>query len=867
MSLSVALGSLVNIRQFFVWRLSWDGAKGKYEKHPCTPAGPWIVDASKPHNWLSYADAAAQLAAYPVDPAGHTRYALGFWLTAECGYWFLDLDKCVTHAGAYTPIATELCAQLPGCFFEFSSSGTGVHIIGRGTVPAHSMRNKQHGLELYTEQRGIAFGTSGVAYGNADVGSPAIASIAAQYFPPRAAGEAGDYLTPRADWSGPADDDALIAKMLASTSTAARMGNRASFAMLWGNAPELDKFYGPDTASERDAALAAHLAFWTGCDAPRMERLMRRSALARDKWDEHRTYLRELTIEGACARQTDVYRETVRKDPAALYQFAALPALPVIVDGAGHVAAPITVTPMVSDEAKATIDRLLDMVSASTSWEDVHNRVIPAVRAAGVPPALMSRLENAINKRLDLWDAKLPVSKLRTLINPPKAADGDNSRDAPEWVKNYVYVEQGDRFHDLTTGVGVSRTTFSARHNRQMPVKGDGPLREDAVMWALDRWNVEMVHASIYYPGMPSIVAHDRLQWANEYVESSHPPVEEYTAQGVAAINQFRQHLLILCNGRLEVAETILAFMAHNVQKPGVKIRWCPIIKGTQGDGKSTIGSALDAAMGGRNVAMIGPDVVCNNGGFTDWAHGTAVVALEELHMAGKDRHRVANTIKPFVTNNKVSINGKGDKPKNVPNTCNQIAFTNNGDAVPIESGQDRRWLVIFTPFADRQALNHAIGCSSDVEAEKHFDRFYDSFKREPGQWRKWLLEYPIPSWFSPNRAAMDTEEKESMAQNGMDDAESVARSIVAEGCYGVTTTVLSSSCLTRALTMRALAEGFDVPKGPAVAYMLQRMGFQKVPNPLKWGNATHRIVTRPGVSISPDNLRKMLDDSTTTKK
>lgn len=862
MTLASAVGGLRAIPQWFVWRLVWSAEDGKFLKTPATPEGPWIVDASIARNWLSYEDAV--LRAYTMQQGDTAnRYALGFWLTAECGYWFLDLDKCIVE-GQYTPIANELVGQLPGCFFEFSSSGNGCHVIGRGAVPEHSMRNKAHGLELYTEQRGIAFGLSGDAWGSADAAGPAITDIAAKYFPPRVSGADGDWLKPRPDWSGPADDEQLLARMMASTSTAARLGNRASFAQLWSASSELEKFYGPDTASERDAALAAHLAFWTGCDAPRIERLMRRSALVRPKWDEHRTYLRELTIEGACARQKDVLKEGGGA-AAALYTFkptGALPALPVLpgVDATalGGLTAP---TMMVSAEAKATIDALLDMVHGSTTWEDVHNRVIPSVRAAGVPSALMSRLENAINKRLDLWDAKLPVNKLRALLKPV-GSDGvvENTNTAPEWVKNYVYVEIGDRFHDLRQGTPVTRTGFNARHNRSMPFKGDSTVREDAAQWALDHWGVELVHGTIYFPGLGDIVAYNRLQWANEYVENSHPPLGAFTPEGIAAIERFQRHMFLLCGQRENVYMTLLSFLAHNVQHPGKKIRWCPIIKGTQGDGKSIIGNVLDAAMGGRNVSMIGPDVVCNSGGFTDWAHGRAVVVFEELYMTGRDRHRVANTVKPYITNNKVSINGKNDKPKDVPNTCNQLALSNHADAVPIEKGQDRRWLVIFTPYATREEMWAAIGVSNEFEAEHHFDVIFDSLAREPGQWRKWLMDWKMPEWFSPNRAALHTAEKDEMSASGIDDVESIARSIIDEGAYGVGAAVLSSPCLSRAMTTRCFTEGVDIPKTHQMHHLLNRLGYVQVASQLKWKGTNNRVWAKSGVDKRLESLRAALD-------
>lgn len=863
MSLVSALGQMVQIPQWFVWRLQWDAEAGKYHKTPCTPDGPWIIDASQPHNWLGFERAHERQHHMSVAQPEH-KFALGFWLTADTGYWFLDIDKCIGPDGAYSALANEWGTALAGCFIEFSSSGNGLHIIGRGEIPPHSMRNKTTGAELYTADRGIAFGLSGEAWGSADQSSSYITAIAQQYFPPRVAGEDGQWNQPRADYRCSLDDAALIAKMLGSASVAAKFGNRASFAQLWANAPELDKFYGPDSASERDAALAAHLAFWTGCDAPRMERLMRMSSLVRPKWDEHRTYLRELTIEGACARQGDVYKESERANPAQLYAFTAPPLPPAVgvVD-----AAPVL---MVSPEAKATIDGLLEMIHSSSSWDDVHNRVIPAVRAAGVPSVLMARIENAINKRLDLWDAKLPVAKLRALINPPRvaddAADGADELGVPDWMAKYVYVQQGDKFHNTITGIGMSRTSFNATHDRDMPIKGDGPFREDAVQWALHRWAVPMVHDTIYYPGKPAIVEYDGLTWANSYAEASHPAIEAYTAAGIDAINRFNQHMWLLCGQREAVYANLMAFLAYNVQHPGRKIRWCPIIKGAPGDGKSMIGRLLDAAMGGRNVMSIGPEIVANTGGFTDWAHGRAVVVLEELYMIGKDRYRIANAFKTYVSNEKVTINGKGDKPKYVINTCNQIALTNYGDAVPIEAdNKDRRWFVIFTPFETRAQLHAALGYASDDAAGRnHFDVIFDSFAREPGQWRNWLMSWPIPATFSADSAAMETAEKASMAAAGVDDVESIARLIVEEGAFGVSRQALSSACLTSAMRQQSFTEGVEIPKGHGVTYLLNRMGFVKVEKSLKWNNGAHRVWIKPGVSTDPEVLRALLTATAT---
>jgi len=94
------------------------------------------------------------------------------------------------------------------------------------------------------------------------------------------------------------DDEALIAR-----ACAAKNGDR--FSRLWaGDASP----YGDD-ASAADQALCNLLAFWTGRDEDRMDRLFRRSGLFREKWDEKRgarTY-GQMTIDKAVADCHDTY--------------------------------------------------------------------------------------------------------------------------------------------------------------------------------------------------------------------------------------------------------------------------------------------------------------------------------------------------------------------------------------------------------------------------------------------------------------------------------------------------------------------------------------------------------------------------------
>ncbi|MBU0465410.1 MAG: hypothetical protein KKE12_17725 [Proteobacteria bacterium] len=127
---------------------------------------------------------------------------------------------------------------------------------------------------------------------------------------------------PCPEYDGPTDDKELIARMLASKSAAGILGYKATFKQLWEADPEALGRAFPDMTGDRafdnsaaDAALCSHLAFWTGKDCERIDRLFRQSALFRDKWDDRDGYYSNRTITRAVSQCQNVYSGQQR--PAA----------------------------------------------------------------------------------------------------------------------------------------------------------------------------------------------------------------------------------------------------------------------------------------------------------------------------------------------------------------------------------------------------------------------------------------------------------------------------------------------------------------------------------------------------------------------
>jgi hypothetical protein len=316
--LPVALGALAAYKQFVIYKkVPSESRPGKTDKFPIDSATGIRHNAHDPSIWID-SQTAITVAANWKEP-----YGVGFVLTENDPFWCVDIDNCLTPAG-WAPHAVQVCQLLSGCAMEISQSGTGIHLFGSGKPPLHGCKNESLNMEFYHSGRFIALtGINATGQAERDF-SPVLPSLVATYFPADPnAGVWGDWRqewTVRcaegtdAAWSGPEDDTDLIRRAMASRSSAQAFGNKASFADLWfADEQVLSRCY-PDPArgydaSSADAALAQHLAFWTGKNADRMLRLMWESKLVREKW-EREDYLPR-TICGAVARQVDVLKTAV----------------------------------------------------------------------------------------------------------------------------------------------------------------------------------------------------------------------------------------------------------------------------------------------------------------------------------------------------------------------------------------------------------------------------------------------------------------------------------------------------------------------------------------------------------------------------
>lgn len=306
--------SLLLNRQFVLYKTTPSlDRPGKTDKKPCDQNGHEIrwSDTSL---WLTGEQAR--------DQSSLSGYGLGFIFTKEDDYFFIDIDNCLQADNTWSPTALNILSRFNGAYVEISQSGKGLHIIAKGKPPVHKCRNTGLGIELYTHSRFVALTGTG-AIGSTELN---FTNELTQFVNDYLVGVGHEYQSVGSLWEdwGKAlielphhthtvitDDNELITKACTTRSADSTFGGKASFYDLWNNdedklaASYINAESGQYDRSAADAALAQLLCFWTGNDAARIDRLMRESALYRDKYDRA-DYLPR-TILKSRSRQTTFY--------------------------------------------------------------------------------------------------------------------------------------------------------------------------------------------------------------------------------------------------------------------------------------------------------------------------------------------------------------------------------------------------------------------------------------------------------------------------------------------------------------------------------------------------------------------------------
>ena len=147
--------------RFVNYRRNWDAKKGKWNKIPCDIDGR-AIDANDPKYWKTNADVASFAKWDEKQPSA--PFGVGFVLNSD-GWWFYDLDNCFVE-GCRLPWADAAFESFNGALGEVSTSGTGLHVLGK--CDPRKLQDRRHKWgkekgqeqEWYCDKRFVALQTS-----------------------------------------------------------------------------------------------------------------------------------------------------------------------------------------------------------------------------------------------------------------------------------------------------------------------------------------------------------------------------------------------------------------------------------------------------------------------------------------------------------------------------------------------------------------------------------------------------------------------------------------------------------------------------------------------------------------------------------
>ena len=299
---------------------------GEETKIPMNALSGGYASTSDPTTWTSFKLAISGCVKYNFTGLG---FMLGEDVRTGITYFGVDLDNHVDKVTGQKPYPTAkefeefayIFINALNSYTEYSHSGEGVHIICKGKLPGK--RNKRKGVEMYDYRR--FFTMTGKVIHNVPIEDrteevkplwekylnvdpePVLRAAAYSLDRPKSV-TAKMSATGGVSFEEVEEATVQIPSHLSDYELIERIRNSQQgndFMSLYNGDMSA---YGNDHSSA-DMALCKILAFWTGCDAVQMDRIFRKSALMRDKWERgwgNGTYGSH-TIESAIKTQRDVY--------------------------------------------------------------------------------------------------------------------------------------------------------------------------------------------------------------------------------------------------------------------------------------------------------------------------------------------------------------------------------------------------------------------------------------------------------------------------------------------------------------------------------------------------------------------------------
>lgn len=477
-------------------------------------------------------------------------------------------------------------------------------------------------------------------------------------------------------------------------------------------------------------------------------------------------------------------------------------------------------------------------IASARTIEDLRE-VATKVKRLAFDSLVRESVANLVRKRYkEITGDTMTASTARQLT---RYENPENKRQ-PKWLEGYVYIERDKVFYHTETRVELDAEAFNAKHNRFMMtqkdrLEGRSAPEHTASTAALNLWEIETVYRRMYMPHADQFFMHNGQRFVNFYNEIGVPDVpDRLNADEKMAIKIVKAHLIHLFPYESD-RKLLLDWLAYIVQNKR-RISWMPLIQGTEADGKTFFAMMLKMILGHANVAIVPGEALQER--YNHFMEGVLLVFVEEIRLHGANRYEALNRMKPWITNDNISIRAMRSGSYEIVNTASLMAATNHKDAMPVGENDTR----IF-PMFSRWQTKKAIASFKRIHPRYYTD-LYGTLDHA-GALRKWLLEHEISEDFNPEERAPESTARAEMIQlNESDEITAFAEALEASTKRDFCETILDSSLVEDVLEEK----GIDAPRSRALNRFLSEAGFSPF-KPIFHQGKTRRLWTR-----TPDIFR-----------
>lgn len=395
--------------------------------------------------------------------------------------------------------------------------------------------------------------------------------------------------------------------------------------------------------------------------------------------------------------------------------------------------------------------------------------------------------------------------------------------EVPKWAEGWCYVYGESSFHHADSNRLLSKDGFDALFMQSMGkmvgFTNSGTPVMSASTAALTVWEMQKAYGMQFHPGREDVFTEDGVTFVNRYRKAVIPDDGYRGKRGVELLIRLLRDLYPDKRHR----ELIMDYLAHMYRFPSKKLKYALLLKGANEEGKTLLYRLMRRILGKNNCATVQTSQLKKE--FNDFIDGKLLCCIEEIKLSGKDGAEALNNLKAPITNQDVSVEGKGTKVRNIDNFCNWLVFTNFEDAVPIED-DDSRWLIIFSRFLTNEETAAWKESLTKEEGGDYRDALYDEIEQHPWQFIRYFEKYKFSSEYKPNARAPKTVFKRLMTEDGRSEERVILEELLEQESNPlITEGYVHTSELRDAFEVRNVGASF---RGRGVAALMKGAGFMK---------------------------------------